>query len=182
MEDNINGFPGYHITREGLLYSRYNKVGKLTKVYHKNKPYTRSNGYQQIVLKIRKLGLVRRAYIHRLVAEAYIPNPLNKPCVCHKDNNREHNTVENLYWGTYKENSQQMVIDGRSTKGQHRPGIKQLKCFRNPRSILTKVRYQTLLKCIDDKTKIKALIKAWGISTRSMNRYVHKIKTGYYEA
>lgn len=71
---------------------------------------------------------------------------------------------------------------GRSTKGQHRPGIKQLKCFRNPRSILTKVRYQTLLKCIDDKTKIKALIKAWGISTRSMNRYVHKIKTGYYEA
>lgn len=47
MEDNINGFPGYHITREGLLYSRYNKVGKLTKVYHKNKPYTRSNGYQQ---------------------------------------------------------------------------------------------------------------------------------------
>lgn len=45
-----------------------------------------------------------------------------------------------------------------------------------------RLRYETLLKCIDDKTKIKALIKAWGISTRSMNRYVHKIKTGYYEA
>ena len=117
MEDNINGFPGYHITREGLLYSRYNKVGKLTKVYHKNKPYTRSNGYQQIVLKIRKLGLVRRAYIHRLVAEAYIPNPLNKPCVCHKDNLRTNNHHKNLYWGTHKENSQQMVLEGRSLKG-----------------------------------------------------------------
>ena len=90
--------------------------------------------------------------------------------------------VENLYWGTYKENSQQMVRDGRSTKGQHRQGIKQPKCFKNPRSVLTKVRYRTLLKCIDDKTKIKALIKVWGISTRSMNRYIHKIKTGDYEA
>jgi hypothetical protein len=84
--------------------------------------------------------------------------------------------------GTYKENSQQMVIDGRSTKGQHRQGIKQPKCFRNPRSILTKVRYQTLLKYIDDKTKLRALVKTWGISQRSMNRYIHKIKTGYYEA
>lgn len=113
MEDNINGFPGYHITREGLLYSRYNKVGKLTKVYHKNKPYTRSNGYQQIVLKIRNLGLVRRAYIHRLVAEAYIPNPLNKPCVCHKDNNPLNNHVDNLYWGTQAENMSQASRDRR---------------------------------------------------------------------
>lgn len=113
MKDNIKGFPGYHITREGLLYSRYDKVGKLTKVYHKNKSYIRSNGYQQIVLKIRKLGLIRRAYIHRLVAEAYIPNPLNKPCVCHKDSNRENNRVNNLYWGTYKENSQQASMEGK---------------------------------------------------------------------
>lgn len=52
-----------------------------------------------------------------------------------------------------------MVMDGRSTKGQHRQGIKQPKCFRNPRSILTKVRYQTLLKYIDDKTKLRALVK-----------------------
>lgn len=121
MEDNINGFPGYHITREGLLYSRYNKVGKLTKVYHKNKPYTRSNGYQQIVLKIRKLGLVRRAYIHRLVAEAYIPNPLNKPCVCHKDNNPLNNHYKNLYWGTHQENMAQMIVDGRKQKGEECP-------------------------------------------------------------
>lgn len=113
MKDNIKDFPGYHISREGLLYSRYNKIGELTDNYKVNQSYTRSNGYQQVVLKIRKLGLLRRAYIHRLVAEAYIPNPLGKPCVCHKDNNRTNNHVDNLYWGTYKENMKQASIDGR---------------------------------------------------------------------
>jgi DNA repair exonuclease SbcCD nuclease subunit len=112
MIDNIKGFPGYHITRDGLLYSRYDKKGRLTDEYHQNKIYTSSNGYQQAVLKIRKLNLLRRAYIHRLVAEAYISNPLNKPCVCHRDNIRIHNWVDNLYWGTYSENTEQASKDG----------------------------------------------------------------------
>lgn len=55
--------------------------------------------------------------VHRLVALTYIPNPENKPCVCHKDNNRTNNRVENLYWGTYKENTQQCIQDGRFKPG-----------------------------------------------------------------
>ena len=51
--------------------------------------------------------------VHRLVALTYIPNPENKPCVCHKDNNRTNNRVENLYWGTVKENMSQASRDGR---------------------------------------------------------------------
>lgn len=113
MKDNISDFPGYHITREGLLYSRYNKRGQLTNRYHQNKLYNRSNGYSQVVLKIRKLNKLRRVYIHRLVAEVYIPNPENKPCVCHKNSIRTDNRVENLYWGTYKENSQQAAKEGK---------------------------------------------------------------------
>ena len=111
--DNIKDFPGYYISREGFLYSRYDKVGRLTDTYKRNKTYVRSNGYVQVVLKILKENRLRRVYIHRLVAETYIPNPDNKPCVGHKDNNRENNTVENLYWCTHKENTKQCIDDGR---------------------------------------------------------------------
>lgn len=46
----------------------------------------------------------KRYYIHRLLAEAYIDNPQNKPQINHKDGNRTNNNIDNLEWVTNSEN------------------------------------------------------------------------------
>lgn len=50
-------------------------------------------------------GIPSRKYIHRLVAQAFIPNPEAKETVNHIDLNRTNNDVSNLEWNTYKENN-----------------------------------------------------------------------------
>ena len=59
--------------------------------------------YKQVMLS--KEGKRYLKTIHRLVAEAFIPNLDNKPCINHIDGNKLNNCVENLEWCTYSENS-----------------------------------------------------------------------------
>lgn len=66
------------------------------------KPNTNRYGYEYVILSI---GNERKTLsIHKLVAEAYIPNPENKPQVNHKDEIKTHNYVGNLEWATAAEN------------------------------------------------------------------------------
>ena len=122
MKDNISDFPGYYVTVDGKVYSRKNNRHGYLKDYHLLKTkYTKHDGRPYVTLRNPKLGIRRLAKVHRLVALAYIPNPENKPCVCHKDNNPLNNHYKNLYWGTHQENMAQMVVDGRKQKGEECP-------------------------------------------------------------
>lgn len=67
------------------------------------KPVIVSGGYCRVDL--RKSGEHNNCYVHRLIAETFIPNPENKPQVNHKDENKLNNSVSNLEWTTAQENN-----------------------------------------------------------------------------
>lgn len=79
---------GRHSVKEGRILSLRNST---------------KTGYPTINLT--KNGKFKSFNIHRLVAEAFIPNPNNLPCVNHKDESRDNNCVSNLEWCTYKYNN-----------------------------------------------------------------------------
>lgn len=57
-------------------------------------------------------GMQKQVYIHRLVAEMFIPNPYNLPVVRHLDGDPTNNVVYNLAWGTTKDNWEDAVRHG----------------------------------------------------------------------
>lgn len=65
--------------------------------------------------------------IHRLVAEAFIPNPNNKPYINHKDGNRCNNHVDNLEWVTPLENTHHAMRRGKYAVKLHPEQITQIR-------------------------------------------------------
>ena len=75
----------------------------------------KKNGY--LCIDLWKDNKAKKFPIHRLLAEAFIPNPSNKPTVDHKDGNRQNNSLDNLRWATYSEqNSRFCEVGVRSQK------------------------------------------------------------------
>lgn len=73
------------------------------------RPY-KMKGY--VAVHLYKNSRCYRFLVHRLLAEAFIPNPLNKPFINHIDGNRENNSLDNLEWCTHQENIQHAYDTG----------------------------------------------------------------------
>lgn len=76
-----------------------------------------TNGY--ISVGLHKKGIVKMRLIHRLVAQAFIPNPDNLPQINHIDENIKNNNVSNLEWCTPKYNANYGTRNERMIKEEH---------------------------------------------------------------
>jgi hypothetical protein len=113
----VVGFEGYYeVSNLGVVrsvtrrISREGRQGDLTKQGQILQGFVTPKGY--VRLQLVRDGQVKNCMIHRLVAEAFLPNPENKPEVNHKDGNKQRNVVDNLEWMTSGENLQHAYDEG----------------------------------------------------------------------
>lgn len=96
-------------------YEKYvvSNLGKVKQNEIEVKTYQDKRGYVRVSLNN---GKANTCLVHRLVAEAFIPNPENKPEVNHIDGNKQNNCISNLEWVTRGENVRHSIETGLKIK------------------------------------------------------------------
>lgn len=133
----VVGYEGYYeVSNDGFVRPLFGRnKGKLIKGSGKN-------GY--LHYRLNKDGVILYTGIHRLVAQAFIPNPNNLPYVNHKNEDKSDNRVDNLEWVTPIENTHYGKAIERRAKG-----------------------VQRMVKCVEDGTlyySINECAEALGVS------------------
>ena len=97
----------YLISDRGEVYSLFR---------HRKLFPSPTKGYLHVNLKI--CGVTKRCSVHRLVAQAFIPNPMNYPEINHMDGDKLNNRVENLEWCTSEMNNAHAMAAGLNLYGE----------------------------------------------------------------
>lgn len=103
---NINGFPFYMVSNFGRV-KRIRHIDGLNRIREEKirKPQETPTGYLFVTLFDQTTHKYYLRFIHRLVAEAFIPNPDSLPIINHKDCNPSNNHYDNLEWCDYSYNN-----------------------------------------------------------------------------
>ena len=106
---NLRSLDRVSATSAGVIKRTKGKVLKNT---------FKNNGYLTVMFSVQ--GISKRCHVHRIVAEAFIGNPLIKPMVNHKNGNKKDNCADNLEWVTHCENVKHAVKNGLITVGENK--------------------------------------------------------------
>lgn len=110
----VKEFPRYAVSSFGRVKNqRTGRILKQASLIKKNKTYYR--------VTFSADAIPQHYSVHRLVAEAFLPNPANKPQVDHINRKTTDNRVQNLRWATQSENQANIGITSRNTSGY--PGV-----------------------------------------------------------
>lgn len=157
---DIQGWPGYKISEDGDVYSCRTNGGKCSESWKNKKPNVNPGGYYQVKLHYRQKAKLFR--IHTLVLTTFAGTRPVGMVACHINGNKIDNRVENLRWGSPKENSDDRELHGNTARGES-----------NGRSIMIVEAVQKL-KLARETTRLsyEKLAKQFGISKRQTMRII----------
>lgn len=170
----VKGFEGlYAVSPDGKIFRL--KDGKLGRQIGIPKTENVHNYINTVLYDVN--GVKHKVQVHRIIAETFIPNPNKLPYVSHIDGNKHNNSVDNLEWVSYSENSSKcfetrMSVANKVVKGREQfsfmRGWSQVKNFQMPQvkaeilealNLKTRVSwYQRLYGNIEPRiTEVKAI-------------------------
>ena len=120
---DISGYEGlYQVSNLGRVKSLEKWVQNHGKLQHHpekiKKLCIKPNGY--LTLQLYKDNKPKNCHVHRLVAEAFLPNPDNKSTVNHINGDKQDNRAANLEWSTYTENNKHAYDTGLNDENHRR--------------------------------------------------------------
>lgn len=154
---DIKGYEGlYQISNHGRVYGI--KRGYILRP-HKN------GKYSHVQVELRKNGLSKRFYLHRLVLSHFNREPLNLEECRHKDGNPSNNHISNLEWGTRLENMKDRAVHGNTAVG-----------INNGKSKLTEEKVKEIRRLYKTgKYTRKNLASMFNVSTMPIHQIINRL-------
>src|SRR5581483_3463332 len=113
----IDGFPGYRVSRDGEIQSRWLRAGRHSRLTDSWRPLTPIRRPGCCTVNLSAGGQKKQCRIHRLVLTSFLGPPPVGTVACHNDGDPTNNRIENLRWDTPKANSADALRHGTRARG-----------------------------------------------------------------
>lgn len=170
---DIKGYEGlYQVSNSGRVRSlpRIRKTGSNGSTLYRGKiltPSINKRGYKYISIHTKRNSSSKKLLLHRLIAEAFIPNPYALPIINHKDENKQNNDINNLEWCDYTYNNRYGTAKARAQQTKLDNGTIRKVCKYNLDGTLIST-YNSITEAAKDNQVLKS-----SISNCCVNKTIH---------